>query len=176
MKKLIVLLALFVFASLPAMAQLNTSKIEVGGGYTFRSLDGLGGPRINMNGWNATAGYNVAGWLQLALDVDGAYGTVLGANLSQYTFFAGPRVYPLGHRKIAPFVHALAGISKFAVSAPGAAVTDSLFAFEVGGGVDAQVSKHISVRVGEVDFEQNRNLSNPLQNNFKFKAGVILRF
>jgi len=178
MKRILGLLALLALSTLPAVAQVNAPKVEVGGGYTFRSLDGLGGPRINMNGWNATAAFDFADWLGLALDVDGAYATSQGVKLRQYTFMAGPRVYPLGHRTIAPFVHALAGISRFTVDDPTAPppFTDNVFAFAFGGGVDAKVTSHVAIRVGEFDFEDTHNFHNPAQKNFKFKAGVIFRF
>ena len=67
MKKLLGLSALLLVASLPAMAQVSTPRIEVGGGYTFRSFafppafNDAGGvvnfPRVNMK-QKRTAGQN----------------------------------------------------------------------------------------------------------------------
>lgn len=55
--------------------------------------------------------------------------------------------------------------------------SDSAFAWEAGGGVDVNVSKHFAVRLGEFDYEQTRLFGgNPNQNNYKFKAGVLFHF
>jgi opacity protein-like surface antigen len=91
----------------------------------------------------------------------------------------GPRIYPMGHHKFTPFVHALFGGSTIQV--PNVIPTDNAFGFQVGGGVDVSVMPHIAIRAGEFDYEQTRNFDggqqgNPNQNNFKFKAGVIFHF
>jgi opacity protein-like surface antigen len=65
---------------------------------------------------------------------------------------AGPRVYPMGHHAISPFVHVLAGggHAKIDISGGGSA-SDTAFAFEAGGGVDVNVTPRIAIRVGESD-------------------------
>jgi opacity protein-like surface antigen len=180
MKKLLGLFSLVLLASLPTMAQFADSpRVEVEGGYAFRSFEVPFSPRLNENGWSAGAAFNVTGWLGLAADFDGTYGTTGGISVHNFTYLFGPRVYPMGHHRITPFVHALFGESH--ISIPAIPTTDNAFGWEAGGGVDASVTNHIAVRVGEFDFEQTRNfdagsMGNPNQNNFKFKAGVVVRF
>ncbi len=179
MKKLIGLLALIFVASLPTMAQLETPRIEVGGGYTYRNYNVQFSPRVNLNGWFATADFNLNKYVGIAADFDGVYGSIQGTTVHQYTYMFGPRFYPMGHRKFTPFVHALFGGSTFII--PNSPPNDSAFAFAIGGGLDASVTHNIAIRVGEFDYEQTRNFGggSPTldnQNNFKVKVGVIFRF
>jgi hypothetical protein len=186
MKKLLGLLALLALASVagrPAMAQYNESRVDVGGGYAYRSW-GIPGDRVNMDGWNATGSFDVTNWLTAAADLDGTYsnqGTGNGEGwLESYLF--GPRVYPVGHHKLSPFVHGLFGISHTSINFGGGVVdTDTAFAWEVGGGVDVNLSKRFAVRLGEFDYEQTRlfgpaSTGLPTQDNYKFKAGILIRF
>ena len=204
MKKLFGLLALLVFAGLPAKAQLTTPRLEVGGGYTFRSFapapTGEPGasqsvPRVNMNGWDVNATFNINNWLGITGDVDGTRNSVADSQVTGnditwiYTVMAGPRLYPLGHHKLTPFAQVLLGHAYFKVTVPSGVpqpstftLTDGSFAWSAGGGVDWTVSKHFAVRLGEFDYERtafsqiaSAGLSD-VNNDFKFKAGVIFRF
>ena len=181
MKKLLGLFALLAFATLPAMAQLDaTPKLEVGGGYLYRSYNVQFLPRVNENGFFVTADYNINSWLGVDLDFDGGYTSVEGTNVDQYTYMFGPQIYPLGHHKITPFVHALFGGSAFLIPEVSVA-NNNAFAMAIGGGVDWRATQHIAIRLAEGEYELNRNFGagtggNPNQNNFKVKAGVIFTF
>lgn len=180
MKRILGLFALLAFSTVPAMAQLDaTPKLEVGGGYMFRSYNAQFSPRINENGWFATADYNFARWIGVDADFDGGYTSSGGVGIHQYTYLFGPQIYPMGHRRLTPFVHALFGASTFQL--PDVSITDTAFAFALGGGVDWRATQHIAVRLGQFDYEQTRNFGggesgSPNQNNFKLKAGVIFTF
>lgn len=60
--------------------------------------------------------------------------------------------------------------------------TDGSFAVSAGGGIDYSLMKGFAVRLGEFDWEQSRMFlpgpvtGNKNQNNWKVKAGVIIRF
>jgi opacity protein-like surface antigen len=175
MKKLLGLLALSMLATLPAMAQYGGPRLEVNGGYTYTSYNAPGASRVNFNGWDAGVAFNVNSWLGAAGDFDGSYASPSGTKVHLYTYMFGPRIYPLGHHKITPFVHGLFGGSH--VSIPSATFTDNAFGWEIGGGVDYSVGEHIAIRVGELDYEQTRNFQpGPNQNNFKYKGGIVFRF
>ncbi len=185
MKKLLVLLALLALAGVTgrsAMAQ--DSRVDVGGGYTYRSW-GFPLARTNMNGWNATVSFNVNNWLTAAADFDGTYANAdngpLGADGWVETFMAGPRIYPIGHHKISPFVHALIGgdHASINIAGGGGSLSDTTLAFEAGGGVDVDVTKHFAVRIGEFDYEHTSlfgSLGIAVQNNFKYKAAILFHF
>jgi hypothetical protein len=181
MKKLLGLLALLALASVTgrsAMAQ--DSRVDVGGGYTYRSW-GFPGTRFNMNGWNATASYNINSWLTAAADFDGTYTNNVTGTAWLDSYMGGPRVYPMGHHKISPFVHILAGGAHTTVNfaGGGGSASDTTFAFEGGGGVDVDLTRHFAVRIGEFDYEHTSlfaSLGIPVQNNFKYKAAILFHF
>lgn len=202
MKKLLGPAVLLLLCSLPTFAQDEQSKVEVGGGYTFRSYGpsptglSIPNPALHMDGWNAGVSYNVNNWFTLATDADGTYNSSkesapLTGNIQTdiYSVVAGPRIYPLGHHKLAPFAHVMFGLAHARVTSPPSTdcgsfctFTDGSFDFEAGGGVDLNVSKHFAVRLGEFDYERTSFLdfsSPPLSdvnNNYKYKFAVLFRF
>jgi len=176
MKKLLGLFGLFMLASVPAMAQYSGPRVEVNGGYTYRSFEAPGGgPRINFNGWDAGAAFNVNSWVGVAADIDGTYASPQNISVHFYSYMFGPRIYPLGHHKITPYAHALFGVADIVI--PSSPPSNSEFSWEVGGGVDYSVGSHLAIRLGEVDYERTSNFGgNPDQNNFKYKGGIVFRF
>src|SRR5271154_601069 len=115
MKKILGLFVLLAFSSLPAFAQFSSPKIEVGGGYAYESYNVQFLPRANFNGWFATADFNVNKYIGIAADFDGTYGSIEGTSVREYTYMFGPQIYPMGHHKFTPFVHALFGGSTIQV-------------------------------------------------------------
>ncbi len=188
-------IALLVSSSLPVMAQ-GIPGGEIGAGYTFRSY---GRPniqqppsRLNMNGWNITADYNLVSWLGVAAVLDWTYNTSNGAETNIATGTVGPQIYPLGHRKLTPFAHALFGGGRFYFRYPCACLgpggnsnhfAQYDFAWVAGGGVDYTVRPNVGLRLAQFDFEQvNFGLqgfgkgSMPAQNDWKYSAAILLRF
>ena len=198
MKKVLALAALLAVFSLPALAQgaldESTPKFEVGGGYAFRmwnipASDGSPSTRWNMNGWDANADYNVANYLGVAFDASGTYnfGGVQNGNQDIYTFMVGPQLYPMGHHKLTPFVHAMGGLGRYTLYLPpdpaleegSFSYSQNRLALSFGGGIDYEVTHHVTVRVAQVDYERvlftiEQDL--PAQNNFVFRAGVEFHF
>ena len=180
MKKILGLLALLALSTVPAMAQLdNSPKFEAGGGFNYRNYGTQFQENTNEIGWFATADYNINKWLGVDADFDGSYAHPFHVDTRQYTFLFGPQIYPIGHHKITPFAHALFGGSHF--NFPDFSFSDTAFAFALGAGVDWSVTHHIALRVGEIDYEQERNFGggssgNPIQHSFKARVGVIFRF
>lgn len=191
--KWIVLTAFILFGIAPAFAQ--GPSLVVGAGYAFRSFDQTeGGPgtqfRLNMNGFDVNAAVNLNSWLGIAGDAGGTYnnsgynaftGTGNGNN-ALYTFMAGPRFYPIGHHRIAPYVQAEFGGSHYYVNFPGlTSLTQRGFAWAAGGGVDIFLGRHLGLK-GQAEFEQTRfyqNINFPgagLQQNFVLVAGPVVRF
>ena len=182
MKRLLGLLALLALSTLPAMAQSEGfPRIEFGGGFMYRSYNIQFAPRQNELGWFVTGDFNVTNWLGFDADVDEGFVSANSVTDKYHhvTYLFGPQVYPLGHHRITPFAHALFGGSYF--DFPTDDFSDSAFAFAIGGGVDFNLTHHIAIRPVQFDYEQDRNFGggssgNPVQNNFKYKGGVIFRF
>jgi opacity protein-like surface antigen len=150
-----------------------------------------------MHGWNATAEYNVNRWLAVAGDFDGTYKsqtdpvpTALGEDKTRvYTFVFGPRIYPLGHHRLSPFVHAMFGFGHGQVDLPALAgppavdsssLSENDFAFTVGGGLDVSLGRHFAFRIAKFDYEQTRFFQSaapgtPNQNNFKYSAALLIK-
>jgi hypothetical protein len=191
MKKLLGLFAVLFLFGLPTFAQ---DKIEIGAGYAFRSFDQEIAPpsfRINMNGFDVNAAYNLNSWLGIAGDIVGTYANQ-GNNGDNtiYTFMGGPRVYPVGHHRIAPYLQAEIGGSHYVLTFPASQqipeLTQRGFAWSAGGGVDIFVGRHLGFK-GQAEFEQTRFYQNinfltpgggypPLQKNFVLVVGPVIRF
>jgi opacity protein-like surface antigen len=114
----------------------------------------------------------------------------------------GPQIYPLGHHRITPFAHVefglvhnadnisntpfLEGENEGACGTVSSGVactfTDGSFGIAAGGGVDFSLTHNLAVRLAQFDWEQSRMFEpgaatgNSNQNNWKVKAGVIVRF
>lgn len=206
MRKMVGLLAFVALMTLPVAAQ-GGPAFEVGGGYTYRSFDAqpynafnetpINEPRMAMNGWNATAGFNFNTFIGVVTDFDMTTKnspndlTMAGKNTFS-TLMIGPQFYPIGHHKLTPFVHVEAGLAHFNENLSGIStcgteatgpcnITDGSFAFDFGGGVDFYLTRSIAIRVGELDYDQSRMFGgaangNSNQNNWKIKAGIIFRF
>lgn len=131
-------------------------------------------PQTNFNGWNAEGQYNVNRWLGAAVDFSGYSGKPFTGmqglsgvpNETSYSILAGPVVTYRGPRtektRLTPYVHALFGWNRstlgastltdvpFPVSTTKTSYTDFVMSF--GGGVDFRVTKHFSVRLGQLDW------------------------
>ena len=101
-----------------------TPKYEISGGFTYRTYYGPNASTIGMKGGYASFDYNFFRWLGLEGEVVGVTGAIKIPNLPAddiriFTALAGPKIYPLGHRKITPFGHFLygAGINTTAIPA-----------------------------------------------------------
>ncbi|HYL69094.1 MAG TPA: outer membrane beta-barrel protein [Candidatus Limnocylindria bacterium] len=207
MKKLLALFALLAVSSIPTLAQHRdgeTPVFEVNGGYTYQRwsvppvAQGPTGPTsLNFNGFNVGASYNITRWLAAAADITGTYNNQgaggFNAKTHIYSYLFGPRIYPLGHHKLTPYVHALFGVATYNINIPADLVnmlppfqeSNNDFSFAVGGGVDWSVGKHFAVRLGQFDYQQTRflhsdavgaGLSASNQNNFIYSAGLVVRF
>jgi hypothetical protein len=181
MKKILGLFALLVLSTLPTLAQSEGyPKFEAGGGFLYRDYGAQFQQNTNEIGWFATADYNVKSWIGFGGDFDGGYAHPFHADTHHYTVMFGPTVYPLGHHRLTPFAKAMFGLSHF--NFPDFDFSDTSFAWSAGAGVDWRFTHHIAFRLGELDFEQDRNFAgccssaDPVQNGFKAKVGVIFNF
>ena len=75
-----------------------------------------------------------------------------------YHLLVGPKLYPLGHRKVTPFGHFLVGIARYSNTTPAyggypsTSRAASAYAWEAGGGLDWNLSPHWGVRLFQLDF------------------------
>jgi len=185
------------------------------GGLTDLKVDsGLHDPssefavRTNFEGFNAEAQYNTGRWFGIAVDASGYSATPFTATsatglptLRRYAFLIGPVLTYRTKSKVTPYVHALFGAESARLSAstpsnpsaaPSIATNYSDFTIALGGGVDYQLSRHFSIRGGQLDwyhtslplssfYDHAYNSSefeglSVRQKNLRFSAGVVARF
>jgi opacity protein-like surface antigen len=170
------------------------------------------GTGSSFQGWSTEAQYNADRWVGVAVDFGGRYGTpitpyshtsVTGVpKATAYSILVGPVLSYRSKSRMTPFVHALFGwdrttlgastISGLETPVSSVAVTFDDFAMALGVGLDYKISRHFSLRAGQIDyFHTSLNLDsfyrdafdNQLfqglanhQGNFRFSAGAVLRF
>lgn len=177
MRKVVgILLGIFVLG-LPAMAQ-DTPKARVFMGYSyFRANDA--GESINLHGWNAAIEGNVNNWFTIVGDFSGHYGspTVGGVTLDGtkvHLFLVGPQITKHGE-KWTVFVRGLVGGARASSNATGFFdVGETALAAAIGGGVDANVSKRVAIRLFQVDYILTR-FADESQHSFRLSTGLVLR-
>jgi hypothetical protein len=189
MQKLM-LLAVVGLLSLPLMAQEST-KSELFGGYQYlrfgsTTTNGVSSTAEAFNGWNGSVTYNFSKYVGAVGDVGGGYATINGVSTHVYTLTGGPVVSPGTERTISPFAHALFGLARVTTSQSVQGVTSSAsnngFAVMVGGGMDARITKAISVRLIQADWLYYRfgqiagNGPFSQSNNLRLSIGIVYRF
>ncbi len=139
-------------------------KVEIFGGYSFLrpgvNVDGTAANLDNVPaGWGAAATYNFARHFGLTADFGGHYHTfanvvsqepVAGADVHLGTIMVGPHVEArFSHFTL--FGEGLFGLHRVVVT-NSAFPPDNAFGLAVGGGLDAHVSRHIDIRLAQMDF------------------------
>jgi len=178
MRKLLCLFGLVLLLVLPAAAQESSPKVEVFTGFSYARVETADPSRQNLHGWNAAVQGNLAPWLGLVADVSAHYSTRTIApgidhNINTYQALFGPRIALPA--RIRPFAHALFGFARGNAALFGSTSTESAFGMALGGGVDAELSQHVSVRLIQADYLMNRFLDRN-RNNFRLSAGLVFRF
>ena len=187
---------------LTAQAQ-ETPKVEVFAGYSVTRVSfpiasdpAAGSARATLQGWNASAAFNVNRWVGVLIDESQYYGhptvsevfkpancvlctgevTATLKNIN--TFFVGPQ-FSIRRDKTTVFAHPLIGFSHVQedlVSSvvPSAFIFSTTKAYMLGGGVDVALSQHIALRAQPdyllMQFFGRRH------NDFHLSTGVVFRF
>jgi hypothetical protein len=173
-----------------AQESVETPKVEVGLNYSYTRIN----PGGNFSGYNANGGfadvaYNFNKYLGVVADLGGSYtGTQNGTayNNTTFEYLFGPRVN-WRHSRFNPYVQALFGGERFSnglnpgATDPRLGTSQNNFAAAFGGGLDVTVSNHLAVRPFQVEylmtqFSPGSTNLNYTQNNFRYSAGVVLRF
>ena len=162
----------------------QASRLELYGGYNYvrfninASASVLQPPSqtFNANGGGGQLVYNVNHWLGVLGDVSGYWATNGMKAGAAMPYLFGPRA-SIRRGKVTPFVQTLFGgiLTSSGIATLG---WQTHFAMAVGGGVDARVSRHISVRPVEAEYLLTKipDGLNNRQNNFRFGAGIVFRF
>ncbi len=154
--------------------------LEIYGGYAFARLDGGGGTTSNLNGAMGSFGWNVKPWLQLVGDSSYSFVTVSGTKNVLYGNHFGPRYFHRSRNRwgLTPFVEGLVGGSRSDTTITGVGgyttSTNSL-SYKAGGGVDIHPSRHLDIRLFDVDYYRTSFGTNLHQNNYWASTGIVIR-
>jgi opacity protein-like surface antigen len=191
MQKLFLIVALIL--ALPVIAQAQEgSRVEVFSGYSYMRLEdqNVDGQDRDLNGYNISGAITVLGKsIALKGDVSGHFGDFLTnvtprIDLGQTLFLFGPQIRLRNGSPIQPFAHALFGVARVKLSndaVPGD-ITDTGFAFALGGGVDVKgFGSKLAVRLVQADFVRTKlDLLNvgdsQSSNNLRISTGLVFRF
>jgi hypothetical protein len=213
MRKLLVAIALLAFTGVCANAQ--TPKVEVFTGLSYGQFnpgglltDGVNGVgrHFSMPGLEISGEYNFTSHIGFVADISGYGGTGdvdgFADHLRQYNYLFGPQ---FTQRHLGPFdvfARGLIGTSNARVSFNNSAGTFTCqngqvnntctetmnrFAYGAGGGIDLNATRHIGLRLIQIDYLRNAfsNCSSTAsgcvvqqgrQDNFRIAAGFNWRF
>jgi opacity protein-like surface antigen len=87
----------------------------------------------------------------------------------------GPTVRLHNPSPLVPFAHALFGGARTSLNAFGSSASQTNFAWAAGGGLDLKFAPALSFRLAQVDYLQIRDSGDSI-NNFRYSAGIVLRF
>jgi outer membrane immunogenic protein len=141
---------------------------------------------FSMNGGSASYAYHLSPQFAVVADIGAVHaGNVdaSGRDLTLTTFLVGPRFsHPLKHNHLSPYAQILLG----AVHATGgiaptnsiSASTSAAFTATIGGGLDARLTPHISIRTVQVEYFLTTllNGADNHQNNLRVNSGVVFSF
>jgi opacity protein-like surface antigen len=208
-KALVLVAAFIVVADIThAQGSSGINRVEFFGGYSHNRVDTAlesdefdedFGRRVGANGVNFSVTGNFTKYVGAkfdyahhrktddftfdAFDVTTKYqiDTIMGGIQVKNNKKDGPRVKP--------FFHALAGVARQKLSASESggevefSVSQSNFTFAVGGGVDVRVSKHVDIRVFQIDYNptyikdseiEDVEINGKPQHNFRFGFGIVI--
>ena len=173
-----------------AQERPETPKVEVGLNYSYTRINPGGNlSSYNANGGFADVAYNFNRYFGVVADLGGSYtGRANGVALNNTTFeyLFGPRVN-FRHSRYNPYVQALFGGERFSnglnpgATDPRLGTSQNNFAAAFGGGLDITVTNRLAVRPFQVEYLMTQFSPGPTnlnytQNNFRYSAGVVLRF
>jgi outer membrane protein OmpA-like peptidoglycan-associated protein len=174
MKKLVLFALLLCISSVMAIAQ-EFPRAEIFGGYSYFRCDTQGDDVCcNLNGWNASAAINANKYFGVVADFGGYYGTIdSDVDLRIHSVMIGPK-FTLRSERVTPFAQALFGYVHPNVKSGGVTDTENDFGMSFGGGLDINVSDHISVRPIQVEYFPVKSGGDFL-NNLRYSAGIVFK-
>jgi peptidoglycan-associated lipoprotein len=182
MRRVAFLLGLVFLFSLNAAAQ-DSSKIDLFAGYSFvHANPGIQFSSFNANGGVASVALNLTSWGSLVVEAGGVHATNIGGadvDATAETVMAGPKISLFRRSSLSPFAQALFG---FVHTNPGfsqTTINHNTFAMAPGIGVDWNATRHLGIRLAQVDYLFTRMPTSTNQvnwNNFRYSAGVLIRF
>ena len=182
MRKLLCLLGLVFLVSLSAAAQ-DVPRVDLFAGYSYvHTSPGIALSSFNANGGVGSVALNLTNWGSLVVEAGGVHATHIGGadvDATAETLMAGPKISLFHRSPLTPFAQALFG---FVHTNPGfsqSTINHNTFAGAPGVGLDWNATRHLGIRLAQVDYLFTRMPTSTNQvnwNNFRYSAGVVVRF
>jgi opacity protein-like surface antigen len=170
--------AMLVLVSLPLCASAQTPKIEIAPVYSQATA--IFGP--TCHGGGASVAVNQKSWIGIAAELNGCRskgtsgglfgGPTMPWSETTFTYMAGPRVSY--RRRLTPFAQALFGGAHFSGNRPGSSTSGNGFSLSAGGGLDLNVSKHVSLRLIQPEYLLNR-FDSSSEGQLRIQTGIVFR-
>jgi outer membrane immunogenic protein len=184
MHRVVCLMGLVFLCGWSAAAQAqDVPRIDLFAGYSFvHTNPGIAFSSFNANGGVASVALNLTNWGSLVVEAGGVHATNIGGadvDATAETLMAGPKISLFHRSSLSPFAQALFG---FVHTNPGfsqTTINHNTFAMAPGLGLDWNATRHLGIRLAQVDYLFTRMPTSTNQvnwNNFRYSAGVVLRF
>ena len=192
--KILAAVGLLLMMSFPAYAQKTAPKFELAGTYAYMrtNLEGPGGwtEGLQTNGGTGSLAFNLTNTLGIVAEIGGYNSSTIssagGKDITFASYLFGPRLSIRKWHTLTPYFQTLFGGVKgnnaLFVGANGQSgyihTDQNAFAWTVGGGLDAKVTKYMAVRVFQAEYfmtKWNDGLNNR-QSNFRIETGLVFRF
>jgi opacity protein-like surface antigen len=169
-----------------AAAQDDPAKVEIGGGWQYQSL------RINDDeswehfkyGWWADGSFHLTGMWSAVGQVSGMYKTIVEQegeiDVKLHPYLGGVRVTSRRNPKAAIFGQFLVGAANLKLSLGSESVSDTMFAYQVGGGANIAISGRLGARVGgdylRIMPGDGSDIAEEALHGFRLSAGLVYGF
>jgi opacity protein-like surface antigen len=175
-----ILAGLLAFGAAANAQEVATPAVEIGANYSWLHVNSANDNfHRTGNGGSGYLEYNINKSVGLVADFGGYANTKTGLNDTAMTYMFGPR-FNWRHAKLTPYVQVLFGGIYAWVNPTGlGSITQNAFAMATGGGLDYQVSKHVSIKPIQVEYVMTQ-LDDSLgfgghQNDLRYSAGIVFR-
>jgi opacity protein-like surface antigen len=184
LKRMIWCCLVLVVLSTPGLGQ-DSPRYEAFAGYGYvRPAGGQG----NLNGWHASVTANMNSWLGFAVELGGQTGSqtlmaatpggvvAVNTDASFNSLGFGPRFSYRRNERLTPFAHFLLGLARGKwEGAPSVSGEETSFATALGGGLDARVTEHFSIRMIQAEHVRTRFGPTP-ENHIRLATGALFSF
>jgi Outer membrane protein beta-barrel domain len=182
-----VLGALLLSAVAASAQEVAIPKVEVGLDYSWLHVNSANYDyQRTGNGGSGYFEYNVNPVLGLVADFGGYANTRTGINDKALTYLFGPRLNLRHFARWTPYMQFLFGGAHAWSGPTNLQQTQDAFATAAGGGVDVNLTKHISIKPIQVEYVMTQFDSASLggstkgfgnhQNDIRYSGGVVLKF
>jgi hypothetical protein len=163
-------IGLMLFLSAPALAQQDTPKWDVSGGYSL-----LRDSEETLHGWLFSYTGNINPMFGIIGEVGGNYWSEsafgVDTSFNIYTYMVGAKVNSRQNASVTPFGQILFGGARGSFSVEGFDDSETKFAIQYSGGADIWMRPNVGVRVGvgavSIFFEDET------ANDFRFNVGIV---